>query len=342
MRLGPLRLRAPLRSSLTLTGLAAGALVLALTAAPAVTAPTATRAVGATVPTPVLFGTAVGSEKELAGNEKVAGRKVIGYRIYKSWDEPLFSSWELHARDTNHIAFTSIKSKTGHGATVSWASIAAARPGSAAYSSMVARAKEAKAYGRVFYLAFNHEPTAGPSKGMGTPAQFVAAWRALHDVFEAQGVTNVRWVWTMVAWSFADGSADAYYPGDGYVDAIGADGYNWNRCRSAKDTWTGFATIFDGQRRFGLRHPGKQLVVMELGSVEDPAVAGRKAAWWNDVRQVLRRPEWSQYSVLLTWNGRNVNLGNGCKFDFASSASSQSAWVRMRQDWFLSTWRVIP
>ncbi len=338
MRLGTLRLRA----LSTITGLTAGALALALAATPAVTTTTATRAVGATTPTPVLFGTAVGTQKELAGYEQIAGRKLVGYRIYKSWDESLFSSWELEARNTNHIPFTSIKSATERGSKISWSTIAAAQPGSSTYNTMVARAKDAKAFGKVFYLAFNHEPMAGPSKGMGTPAQFAAAWRKLHDVFKAQGATNVRWVWTMTAWSFIDGSADGYYPGDAYVDAIAADGYNWNKCRSSREQWLPFSTIFEGHRKFGLKHPSKQLIIMELGSVEDPAVAGRKAAWWNDVRQVLRKPEWAQYSAVLTWNGRNIDLGNGCKFDFASSASSQAAWVRMRQDWFMSTWRVIP
>lgn len=336
MRLGPLRHRA----LSTATGLA-GALTLTLLAAPAVTSPATSPAAAATTSSPVLFGTAVGTQAELQSYEKLAGRKLVGYRMYHTFDEPLFSRWELEERDTSHIPFTSIKSQ-GRGGKIAWSTIAGAKAGSSTYNTIVARAKEAKAYGNTIYLAFNHEPSAAASRGMGTPAQFVAAWRKIHDVFRAQGVTNVRWVWTMTAWSFIDGSANAYFPGDAYVDAIGADGYNWNKCRSARETWLPFATIFDGHRKFGLKHPGKQLIIMELGTVEDVSKPGRKAAWWTDVRQQLRKPEWSQYSVVLTWNGRNINLGNGCNFDFASSTSSKTSWVDMRQDWFLSTWRVLP
>lgn len=337
MRLGTLRLRA----LSTAAGLA-GALTLTLVAAPAVTSPATSPAAAVTTTSPVLFGTAVGTEAELAGYEKLAGRKVVGYRIYRSWDDHLFSRWELGVRDTSHIPFTSIKSETNGGSKIAWSTVAAAQPGSSAYNTMVARAKEAKAYGNTIYLAFNHEPSAAASRGMGTPAQFVAAWRKIHDIFRAQGATNVKWVWTMTAWSFVDGSANAYYPGDAYVDGIGADGYNWNKCRNARETWTSFATVFDGHRKFGLKHPSKQLIIMEVGSVEDAAKPGRKAAWWTDLRQTLRQPAWAQYSVALTWNGRNYHSGDGCNFDFASSTSSKSSWVDMRQDWFLSTWRVLP
>ena len=329
MRLGPLRLRA-------LTAL--GGTVLALITVPAITTAEAT---SAAMPSPVLFGTAASSQEELAGYETLAGKKVVGYRRYRNWDDRLFDPWQLQARDSSHIPFTSLKSSMNNGKVISWSAIAAAAPGSSLHNTMITHARAAKAYGKPVYLAFNHEPEAVESARMGNAASFVAAWRKLHSVFDSQGATNVVWVWTMTAWAFTDNSANAWYPGDSYVDAAAGDGYNWNKCRTAKGKWVSFATVFDGLRRWGAAHPSKQLMVWEFGSVEDLATGGRKAAWWHDARQTLRTSAWGQFSVVLSWNGRNYSdRRNDCNFDFASSGSSKTAWVDLRQDWFLSTWRV--
>ncbi len=57
------------------------------------------------------------------------------------------------------------------------------------------------AYGKPVLLRFAHEmngtwyPWAGGING-NTAAQYVAAWRHVHDIFAAAGATNVRWVWS--------------------------------------------------------------------------------------------------------------------------------------------------
>src|SRR5438105_15657730 len=60
-----------------------------------------------------------------------------------------------------------------------------------------------------------------------SPASFVSAWRHVHDIFAARGATNAVWVWCPSAPGFASSTAQAYYPGDTYVDWACADGYNW-------------------------------------------------------------------------------------------------------------------
>jgi hypothetical protein len=62
-----------------------------------------------------------------------------------------------------------------------------------------------------------------------TAAQFVAAWRHVHDLFATAGATNVIWIWdpndilTNVSLPLKD-----YYPGDSYVDWVGVTGY-WSQ-----------------------------------------------------------------------------------------------------------------
>jgi hypothetical protein len=59
-------------------------------------------------------------------------------------------------------------------------------------------------------------------------AGFIAAWRRIHDIFRANGATNVAWVWgpnyyskPVEPWN----DLTQYYPGDAYVDWVAASGY---------------------------------------------------------------------------------------------------------------------
>lgn len=58
------------------------------------------------------------------------------------------------------------------------------------------------------------------------PADFVAAWRHIHGIFQDAGATNVIWVWTPnVINPMPDVDLKQYYPGDAYVDWAGMIGY---------------------------------------------------------------------------------------------------------------------
>jgi Glycosyl hydrolase family 26 len=58
-----------------------------------------------------------------------------------------------------------------------------------------------------------------------TPADFVAAWKRVVDIFRREGALNASWAWVPVASlaSSADPNVAPYYPGDKYVDWAGAD-----------------------------------------------------------------------------------------------------------------------
>lgn len=59
-----------------------------------------------------------------------------------------------------------------------------------------------------------------------TPARLVAAWKYVVDRFTAAGATNVRWVWNSGGDLGPNPITPGCYPGDTYVDFIGADIYN--------------------------------------------------------------------------------------------------------------------
>jgi beta-mannanase len=59
-----------------------------------------------------------------------------------------------------------------------------------------------------------------------TAAQFVAAWRHIHDLFALAGATNVVWVWNPNdIYPVPNVQLQTYYPGDAYVDWVGVTGY---------------------------------------------------------------------------------------------------------------------
>lgn len=59
-----------------------------------------------------------------------------------------------------------------------------------------------------------------------SPSAFIAAWRHVYDVFQSSGATNAAFVWCVNVWRGPNNTENsAWYPGDGYVDWVGVDGY---------------------------------------------------------------------------------------------------------------------
>jgi hypothetical protein len=130
-------------------------------------------------------------------------------------------------------------------------------------------------------LAYEMDQPRGHPRYIGKPGNFVHAWRRVVKIFRRVGATNARFVWCGIAANFKTGHAQAYYPGDRYVNWIAADGYNWY---PAKRKWAGYRSIFSSFYRWG-RHHHKPLMIAETGSMEDPHQAGHKAKWMRRGRR---------------------------------------------------------
>jgi hypothetical protein len=121
------------------------------------------------------------------------------------------------------------------------------------------------------------------------PARYARAWRHIVDLFRAQGAGNVRWVFNPNVGNplthTATGSAHwnwyaNYYPGDAYVDYVGAHGFNgpgvWG------GSWQDFATMTDGATAdhmlsdLAARY-SKPIIIGEFATQEGSA--GQKAQW---------------------------------------------------------------
>ncbi len=119
-----------------------------------------------------------------------------------------------------------------------------------------------------------------------TPADYIAAWRHIHDMFEAEGATNVTWVWSINGESVPDtreNRYDVYYPGDEYVDWVGLSGFNWGTTGN-NSQWETFDEIYTAPLRYA-RTLNKPIVIAEFASVEQ---GGDKAEWIYDAYKRIR------------------------------------------------------
>lgn len=282
----------------------------------------------------LMLGAVGQTRQEIQQRESETGGRLAGVRVFRRWGEPLFDGSQKWARDTGHTVFVSIKSRRKDGAVVRWRDIASARQGSALQADMLRQARDLKRFHAVVYVVFNHEPEAKASDGMGSPADFVAAWRHLVATYRAAGVRNARYVWTMTGPAFGESAgggrtrADLYYPGDAYVDDIAGDTYNWGACRAPSGVWQGPGQLLEPERRFGLRHPGKGLMLLEWGTVEDPYRPGHKAQWIREFGRLLASPAYRQFRAALHWDDRysGVMAGTSCDFSDRTSPAAFAAW----------------
>jgi hypothetical protein len=68
-----------------------------------------------------------------------------------------------------------------------------------------------------------YDPNTDLPSGVFSPAEYVAAWDHIRAIFQAEGVTNAVWVWSVNA---AGSNPLAYYPGNSEVDWVGMDAYD--------------------------------------------------------------------------------------------------------------------
>ena len=128
------------------------------------------------------------------------------------------------------------------------------------------------------------------------PQVFIAAWRRVVRIFKHEGVRKTMFTWCPAEGYYDPNSRPSGYPGDGYVDWVCSDGYNW----SASDAWCGshagwceFSEIFhngDARARSveGDFRNRKPYLVGEHGSIEDPYSPRRKQQWFLNERERIK------------------------------------------------------
>ena len=187
-------------------------------------------------------------------------------------------------------------------------------------------ADKAKAFGGEVWLRPFHEfngdwyPWCG-TVGSNTPAKVAAAYRHVHDIFAAEGASNVKFVWCANSDNCPGTSANAvenYWPGDSYVDYVAIDAYNWGSAESWS-SWRSFASAVGGQYQHLSALTSKPMFIAETGCAEQ---GGNKAQWITDMFNAIRNT-YTRIQGVCWFNVHDTN--EDWRIESSSSALSSFA-----------------
>ncbi|MDE2026353.1 MAG: hypothetical protein KGJ07_07705, partial [Patescibacteria group bacterium] len=171
-------------------------------------------------------------------------------------------------------------------------------------------ANDAKAYAHPLMVEFgpevngdwepwNEKYSGGQKDG---PTRFVNAYRHIIDLFRAQGVQNITWVYHITVPSSPDqpwNSYTSYYPGDNYIDWIGLSVYG---ALTTQDTWQSFKEKMDtAYPQLVKDFPSKPIAISELGVVDNPD-KGNKATWLTDALENIKKGKYPQVKAISIWH----------------------------------------
>lgn len=174
------------------------------------------------------------------------------------------------------------------------------------------------AYGGPVLFRWNWEMNGDwyPWGGASQASQWVAAYRHLHDVMDAP---NVSWVWNPNI--FFPGVAPGqgvpvdptpWFPGESYVDWMGADGYCYNG--------ESFTSVFDPTYKlFQKLAPSKPIILAEWGASNN---VGKKVSFIEEAFNVVP----TRYPAIKAMVYYNDILGGGNDWPLEYLPEAQTAY----------------
>ena len=261
------------------------------------------------------------TQEALDALEGAVGRQFdLVYRFHDI-NDTVPDEQDLAAVESGHLLHISIESQDFSGdqpTGQTWADVAAGK-----YDNQLRQqAKGIALINDPVFMTFDHEVDQPARMALGEPAEFIAAWRHLHDIYEQEGATNAIWVWVILGWAPSLHVAATLWPGNDYVDWISWDIYNQSGCRGAgiepglassfeQDVRLVSTWIHDVGPRIGM-DPTKPWMISEAGSVFYPDDAAKTADWYTAIPDVLRANP--QIAAVTLWD-HDGHLGCDYRFD---------------------------
>lgn len=163
----------------------------------------------------------------------------------------------------------------------------------------------------------------GPWFSWGRDPLYAAAWRYMHARI-APLAPNVSWVYCPNA-IYDTASREALvsmYPGDGYVDWLGFDGYNWGTNPAKPDRWRSpqevIAPTYDVLTELA---PSKPIIIGEMASSEH---GGSKADWITGLFDVL--PGYPRIRAFCWFSWEIEENGGWMDWPPTTSPAAAAAW----------------
>ncbi|HET7325153.1 MAG TPA: glycosyl hydrolase [Halococcus sp.] len=151
--------------------------------------------------------------------------------------------------------------------------------------------EQGETLGRRFYFRPAHEMNGNwfpwsAAASVSTADDYVAMWQRIHDIFARTALdeTTIQWMWAPNADEVGGIQAEAYYPGDAYVDWVGLDGFNFGGTQWYSEWRTPEDVFLDMLRRMrNLTDKPAALTEFASSSYRDGASRpAAKAAWIED------------------------------------------------------------
>jgi hypothetical protein len=214
-----------------------------------------------------------------------------------------------------------------------------------------------KALGAPFFLRWAWEGDANMNQKYSYDAKtYIAAWRHLHDIFAAHGVTNAIWVWCPVSLDFypppgqtstdptlapdhaINGiGAQPFYPGDDVVDWICADGYAWGPGLPSSNRQEPFQELFQAFYNWAAPH-NKPIMIGETGAMENNP--GDKAHWFEAMHQSVEQ----HYPLIRAFLYFDVVNATTANYDWRidTSPDALAAFKAMANDPYFNVRTTLP
>jgi hypothetical protein len=225
---------------------------------------------------------------DLAGNlaetEQRLGKQVTLVSRYYGWGELPPDRLDEGWRDSGHLLLVDLRARNFQTREYTkWGAIADGSQDD--YLRQVAA--KVKAFGSRLFFSFNQEPEQELEAGddvAGTAADFAAAYRHIHDVFQEAHATNVVWVWWVMGYMGNVRWYPSLYPGDKYVDWVSYDPYDYNQCKriSFKTPTETVSPFLDWLAHSGIAD-SKPVMLSEFGSY-----GTNRGSWYREFGRVIK------------------------------------------------------
>ena len=254
----------------------------------------------------IYFGAKAGfNESDVTSLERLLGRRLAIRAIFVSWE----GEWP----DDRALA----DRRAGRVSLVTWAGTDLGAIASGGYDELIRRRAQAvRELGFPILVRPMHEMNGNWFPWCCDPVLYRTAWRRIHDIFAELGATNAVWVWSPTA---SVGGWRPYYPGDDYVDWIGASVYNWGNT-AAPWRWRSLSEIVDPLYA-DLADRGKPIMLAEVGSAEH---GGDKAEWVLNGAAALEE----SFPSVKAWIHQDYADG-GANWRVDSSSASLAAYRKI-------------
>ncbi|MGD0191410.1 MAG: hypothetical protein ABSD74_11770 [Rhizomicrobium sp.] len=159
---------------------------------------------------------------------------------------------------------------------------------------------------------------------------YVSVWMYIHDIFVADGATNVQWVWAPGGDAYKlhqDGEipCQPYFPGADYVDWMGMHSFNKSDTPLAYDANEQFLDFYATAPSWA---PGKPLIHAQTGAT---SVTDAQSEWISTAQSSLK----SEFPLVRAFVYYNVNAKNylpGHTQQYALTGAGLTAYQAMLND----------